>query len=194
MQVSEIKDMIAHIGQVTAALEEAYIENGGEVTAETEQMEVDKAAMQEMLEGEGIDALGRWLKSKEDAKKALKAEKDAIARQMEATDRTIDYIKSLIYDACAAAGIVKAKGTCYSFTPYVSRSYVVDKEQLRERYAATVDKAIREAGVPEYITVSLTASGAKATEVGLRDEDLTLIGIETKQTVKFLKPRASKED
>lgn len=193
MQVSEIKDMIAHIGQVTAALEEAYIENGGEVTAETEQMEVDKAAMQEMLEGEGIDALGRWLKSKEDAKKALKAEKDSIARQMEATDRTIDYIKGLIYEACAAAGIEKAKGTCYSFTPYVSRSYVVDKEQLRERYAATVEQAIRAAGVPEYVGVSLTASGAKATEVGLRDEDQTLIGVETKQTVKFLKPRASKE-
>lgn len=194
MQVSEIKDMIAHIGQVTGALEEAYIENGGEVTAETEKLEADKEEVRALLEGEGIDALGRWLKSKEDQKAALKAEKDSIARQMEATDRTIDYIKGLIYDACTAAGIEKAKGTCYSFTPYVSRSYVVDKEQLRERYAATVEQAIRAAGVPDYVTVSLTASGAKATEVGLRDEDLTLIGIETKQTVKFLKPRASKED
>ena len=194
MQVSEIKDMIAHIGQVTGALEEAYIETGGEITAETEKLEADKEEVRALLEGEGIDALGRWLKSKEDQKAALKAEKDSIARQMEATDRTIDYIKGLIYEACAAAGIEKAKGTCYSFTPYVSRSYVVDKEQLRERYAATVENAIRAAGVPDYVTVSLTASGAKATEVGLRDEDQNLIGTETKQTVKFLKPRASKED
>lgn len=194
MQVSEIKDAIARLGEVTAALEEAYIDNFGEVTEETEKMETDKAAMQDLLEGEGIDALGRWLKSKEDKKKTLKAEKDSIARQMEATDRTIDYIKGLIYEACAAAGIEKAKGTCYSFTPYVGRTYVVDKEQLRERYAATVENAIRAAGVPDYVTVSLTASGAKATEIGLRDEDVTLISTEERQTVKFLKPRASKED
>lgn len=193
MQVSEIREAIARLGVVTGALEEAYIENGGEVTAETEKLEADKEEVRALLEGEGIDALGRWLKSKEDQKAALKAEKDSIARQMEATDRTIDYIKGLIYDACTAAGIEKAKGTCYSFTPYVSRSYVVDKEQLRERYAATVESAIRAAGVPEYVGVSLTASGAKATELGLLDEDASLIAVDNRQTVKFLKPRASKE-
>jgi hypothetical protein len=191
MTVHEIKDAIARIGQVASALEEAYIDHGGEVTAGTEALEVDKASLQDLLSGEGIDALGRWLRSVEDEKKALQAEKDSIQRQIAAKDRTIDYIKGLVYQVMTATGQDKAKGTCYSFTPYLSHKVELDQEILKANYGDAVEKAIRAAGIPDYIGVSLTASSQKAAELAEGDEGL--FRTVTAGSVRFVKPKADKE-
>ena len=193
MDNKEINAALAALGSLGYQLENAFMENGGEVTEELQAQLDQQENLRLLLEGEGIDSLGRWLKSVQDRAAALKAEKDAIARRIAACAKTEEYVKFQIRQILDATGKDAAKGTCYSFTPYVSRSYIVEKEQLRERYAATVEQAIRAAGVPEYVGVSLTASGAKATELGLLDEDASLIAVDNRQTVKFLKPRASKE-
>ena len=93
MDYKEMNQVLATLDQATIALEETYMENEGEITEETEQMEQEISGLQELLTTEGIDLLGGWLKAKEDKKKSLKAEKDYINRQMAAIDETIEFIK-----------------------------------------------------------------------------------------------------
>ena len=86
MDYKEMNQVLANLDQAINTLEETNIENEGEVTEETEQMEAEISGLQELLSTEGIDLLGGWLKAKEDRKKSLKAEKDYITRQMAAIE------------------------------------------------------------------------------------------------------------
>ena len=176
------------------ALEDLYIENEGEVTEETEQAEAEISGLQELLSGEGIDMLGGWLKAKEDRKKALKAEKDYITRQMTAIDGTIDFIKDKITEVLKKTGKDKVKGERgYSFTASHSVKTEVDKDVLKALYADKVEEAIRAAHIPAYVGVSLTASSTKASEFGVLEGDEEIFTTTEKDTVTFRKPKASKE-
>lgn len=186
--------VLADLDQAINTLEETYIENEGEVTEETERMEAEISGLQELLTTEGIDLLGGWLKAKEDKKKSLKAEKDYITRQMAAIDETIEFIKAKVNQVMRATGQEKVKGERgYSFAATTSVKTEVDKDILKATYAARVEDAIRGAGVPEYVGVSLTASSTKAKEVGVRDGDEDIFVTTETPTVRFTKPRASKE-
>lgn len=190
MKIEEIREAIARIGQAADALEEAYIDNGGEVTEETEAMEQEIGLLRDLIAGDGIDTLGRWLKGKEDAKAALKAEKASIQRQMDAVDRTIAYIKEQLYIAIRACGLEKAKGSCYSFTPYTSSKTSVNTERLRELYLERARQAVAGAGIPAWVGVTLTASASLVPE----GEPLPdVFEVTTADTVKFLKPRNVKD-
>ena len=157
-------------------------------------MEAEITGLQDLLTREGIDLLGAWLKAKEDRKKALKAEKDYITRQMSAIDETIDFIKSKVNQVMVATGQEKVKGDRgYSFTATISTKTEVDKDVLKSAYAGIVEDAIRAAGVPAYVGVSLTASSTKAAEVGIQDGDEQIFVTTEKPSVRFTKPRASKE-
>ena len=194
MDYKELNQVLADLDQAMVTLEETYIENEGEVTEETEQMEAQISGLKELLTGEGIDLLGGWLKAKEDKKKALKAEKDYITRQMAAIDETIEFIKDKITDVMKATGMEKVRGDRgYSFTATKSVKTEVDKDVLKRCYGEIVEAAIREAGVPAYIGVSLTASSTKAKEDGLLDGDEDIFVTSTKDTITFRKPKASKE-
>ena len=194
MDYKELNQVLANLDQAVFQLEETYIENDGEVTEETERMEAEITGLQDLLTREGIDLLGAWLKAKEDRKKALKAEKDYITRQMSAIDETIDFIKSKVNQVMVATGQEKVKGDRgYSFTATISTKTEVDKDVLKSAYAGIVEDAIRAAGVPAYVGVSLTASSTKAAEVGIQDGDEQIFVTTEKPSVRFTKPRASKE-
>ena len=194
MDYKELNQVLADLDQAMVTLEETYIDNEGEVTEETEQMEAQISGLKELLTGEGIDLLGGWLKAKEDKKKSLKAEKDYITRQMTAIDETIEFIKDKITDVMKATGMEKVKGDRgYSFTTTKSVKTDVDKDVLKRCYGEIVEAAIREAGVPAYIGVSLTASSTRAKEDGLLDGDEDIFITTTKDTITFRKPKASKE-
>ena len=194
MDYKELNQVLANLDQAVYQLEETYIENEGEVTEETERMEAEITGLQDLLTREGIDLLGAWLKAKEDRKKALKAEKDYITRQMSAIDETIDFIKSKVNQVMVATGQEKVKGDRgYSFTATISTKTEVDKDVLKSAYAGIVEDAIRAAGVPAYVGVSLTASSTKAAEVGIQDGDEQIFVTTEKPSVRFTKPRASKE-
>ena len=94
-------------------MEEEYIENGGEVTDQTLAMEENIERMKVLLTTDGVDSLGRWLKSKEDQMKTLKAEKESVTRQIKSCENTIDYIKEMVNMVLVATGQEKVKGTCY---------------------------------------------------------------------------------
>ena len=194
MDYKEMNQVLATLDQATIALEETYMENEGEITEETEQMEQEISGLQELLTTEGIDLLGGWLKAKEDKKKSLKAEKDYITRQMAAIDETIDFIKDKVTEVMKATGQEKIKGDRgYSFTTTHSVKTDVDKDVLKALYADKVEEAIRAAHIPAYIGVSLTASSTKANELGVLEGDEEIFSTTEKDTVTFRKPKASKE-
>lgn len=194
MDYKEMNQVLANLDQATIALEETYMENEGEVTEETEQMEAEISGLQELLSTEGIDLLGGWLKAKEDKKKSLKAEKDYITRQMAAIDETMDFIKDKVTEVMKATGQEKIKGDRgYSFTATHSVKTDVDKDVLKALYADKVEEAIRAAHVPAYVGVTLTASSTKANELGVLEGDEEIFSTTEKDTVTFRKPKASKE-
>jgi hypothetical protein len=194
MDYKEMNQVLANLDQAINTLEETYIENEGEVTEETEQMEAEISGLKELLTGEGIDLLGGWLKAKEDRKKSLKAEKDYITRQMAAIDETIEFIKTKVNQILVATGQEKVKGARgYSFAATISSKTEVDKDVLKRAYGDMVENAIRAAGVPAYIGVSLTASSTKYAESGVIGEDEDIFVTTEKPSVRFTKPRASKE-
>lgn len=189
-----MKKVLADLDQAMATLEEIYIENEGEVTEETEQMEAQVSGLKELLTTDGIDLLGAWLKSKEDKKKSLKAEKDYITRQMAAVDDTIDFIKTQVNHVLVSTGQEKVKGDRgYSFAATTSVKTEVDKDVLKYNYDFKVEQAIRAAGIPDYVGFSLTASSTKAKEVGVQEGDEDIFVTTEKPSVRFTKPRASKD-
>lgn len=194
MDYKELNKVLADLDQAMFTLEETYIENGGEQTEQTEQMEQEISGLQELLTKDGIDLLGAWLKAKEDRKKSLKAEKDYITRQMDAIDETIDFIKTKVNQVLVATGQEKVKGDRgYSFAATTSTKTEVDKDVLKALYAEKVEEAIRAAHVPAYVGVTLTASSTKAADLGVVEGDEHIFVTTEKPSVRFTKPMASKE-
>lgn len=189
MNTQEINAALAALTHTSWDLEAAYIENGGEITAETEEMEAKLAAVKELLTTEGVDSLGRWLKAKQDEIVAAKAEKAAADARIKALQRTEEYIKSEISRVLIATDTEKVKGTYYSFAQATSTKSSVNQEAIDAKYLAAAEKAIRKAKVPEYIQVAL-----KTTSTALKEaEALEFLEITETPSVKFTKPRAVKE-
>ena len=196
MNYNDIQDALATLARLSEELEERYIENEGEVTQEAEELEEKKAAVADLLSGDGIDSLGRWLKYKEDEMKTWKAEKDAAARKVKSVQNTIDFIKAIISDVMKATGAQKVKGNFYSFTAYVSERTSVDMEELNERWLGIAEKGAREMGLPGYIDIELKTTATKIQEWAPTHDGqgIAFLCTETADAVRFTKPRASKED
>ena len=194
MDYKEMNQVLANLDQAINSLEELYIEGGGEITEETEQMEEHISGLKELLTKDGIDLLGAWLKAKEDRKKSLKAERDYITRQMAAIDETIEFIKGKVNQVMVATGQDKIKGDRgYSFAATTSVKTEVDKDVLKTIYADRIEEAIRTAHIPAYVGVTLTASSTKAAEFGVVEGDEEIFHTTETPSVRFTKPRASKE-
>ena len=195
MDYKELQQALSQLEEVMNNLEELYIMNEGECTEESERMEVEVDTLKELLSGDGIDMLGRWLKSKEDRKKSLKAEKDYITRQMASIDKGIEYIKSMINKVMVTTGLEKVKGDRgYSFATTTSTKTDINKDVLKALYADKVEEAIRLAHIPAYVGVTLTASSTKATELGVVEGDEDIFVTMSKPSVRFGKPKANTED
>ena len=195
MDYKEMNQVLANLDQAVNSLEELYIEGGGEITEETEQMEEHISGLKELLTRDGIDLLGAWLKAKEDRKKSLKAERDFITRQMAAIDETIEFIKGKVNQVMLATGQDKIKGDRgYSFAATTSVKTEVDKDILKTIYADRIEEAIRNAHIPAYVGVTLTASSTKAAEFGVVEGDEEIFHTTETPSVRFTKPRASKEE
>lgn len=193
MNNADIREALSKLQEMEYLLEQEYDNNGGEVTDFTEQQEQSIAALRELLTTEGVDSLGRWLKSQEDKIKTLKAEKDSVTRQINNVNTTIDYIKGQIHNVMTQTGLDKVKGTFYSFAPTMSVKTEVNKDVLKAAYEQRVKEAMLQAQIPAYIGVTLSASTTKAKEVGLVDGDEQLFTETTNPSVRFTKPRANKE-
>lgn len=195
MDYKELNQVLVNLDQAINTLEDLYIEGEGEVTEETEQMEDHISGLKELLTRDGIDLLGGWLKAKEDRKKTLKAEKDYITRQMAAIDESIEFIKGKVNEVLVATGQEKIKGDRgYSFAATTSVKTEVDKDVLKTIYADRIEEAIRAAHIPAYVGVTLTASSSKAAEFGICEGDEEIFHTTEKPSVRFTKPRATREE
>ena len=194
MNNKEINSMIESLNASMWAFENYMVENDGVCDEASDQMEEQIGILKDLLTTEGIDSLGRWLKAKEDEIKSLKAEKDYITRKINAATGTIDYIKSQMNKLLKASGMEEIKGANgYKFQVTTSTKTEVDKDVLKTIYADRIEEAIRAAHIPAYVGVTLTASSAKAAEFGIVEGDEEIFHTTEKPSVRFTKPRASKE-
>ena len=191
MNTQEINEAIAKLNGLTWDLENAYIENGGEVTEETEKMEAVLAEVKGLLNTEAVDSLGRWLKAKQDEIKTAKAEKAAADARIKSLQKTEEYIKSLVSRVLIATQTDQVKGTYYSFSQSTSTSTSVLTEELDKKYLEKVTKAARKAGLPECVDVALKTNVTRLQEAG--EKMAKFVEVETNPAVKFTKPRAAKE-
>lgn len=191
MTHAEIREALINLDITMQVLEEEYIENGGEITTSTEQKEAQIESLKHLLKTDAVDSLGRWLKGKQDNVKSLQAEKAYIDRRIQAEKRTSEYIMSLIHTAMVAAGEEKVKGqNGYSFALSQSTTTSVDQELLEEKWQAEVENLAREAGMPDYVTISLKAKKSLVPE-GLELPDI--FQQTTTDTVAFRKPKKATE-
>ena len=194
MNNKEINSLIESLNASMWAFENYMVENDGVCDEASDQMEERIGILKELLTTEGIDSLGRWLKAKEDEIKSLKAEKDYITRKINAATGTIDYIKTQMNKILTAAQMEEIKGANgYKFQVTTSTKTEVDKDVLKTIYADRIEEAIRAAHIPAYVGVTLTASSAKAAEFGIVEGDEEIFHTTEKPSVRFTKPRASKE-
>lgn len=187
-----MNQVLANLDQAMSLLEETYIENEGEVTEETERMEQEIEGLRELLTKDGIDLLGGWLKAKEDKKKALKAEKDYITRQMSAIDETIAFIKAKITKVMEATGLEKVKGDRgYAFKAITSVKSEIRKDALNDAFLEKAQVGARMNGLPDWVEVQLKTTTTELREAG--GEALAFLEETSTPTITFTKPRASKE-
>lgn len=195
MNNKEINSMIESLNASMWAFENYMVENDGVCDEASDQMEEQIGILKDLLTTDGIDSLGRWLKAKEDEIKSLKAEKDYITRKINAATGTIDYIKSQMNKLLKASGMEEIKGANgYKFQVTTSTKTEVDKDVLKTIYADRIEEAIRAAHIPAYVGVTLTASSTKAAEFGVVEGDEEIFHTTEKPSVRFTKPRASKEE
>ena len=194
MNNKEINSLIESLNASMWAFENYMVENDGVCDEASDQMEEQIGILKDLLTTEGIDSLGRWLKAKEDEIKSLKAEKDYITRKINAATGTIDYIKTQMNKILTAAQMEEIKGANgYKFQVTTSTKTEVDKDVLKTIYADRIEEAIRAAHIPAYVGVTLTASSSKAAEFGIVEGDEEIFHTTEKPSVRFTKPRASKE-
>lgn len=194
MNNKEINSLIESLNASMWAFENYMVENDGVCDEASDQMEEQIGILKDLLTTEGIDSLGRWLKAKEDEIKSLKAEKDYITRKINAATGTIDYIKTQMNKILTAAQMQEIKGANgYKFQVTTSTKTEVDKDVLKTIYADRIEEAIRAAHIPAYVGVTLTASSTKAAEFGIVEGDEEIFHTTEKPSVRFTKPRASKE-
>lgn len=201
MNNTEINNAIAELYRTANTLEELYIENEGEVTEDSAQLEEQLEAIKTLLNGDGIDSLGRWLKGKEDERATLKAEKAAIDRRIKATERTIDYIKFQVGEVLRATGCEKVKGLSYSFAQATSTKTSVNMDIIDNQFLDAATDAARDAGLPSFIDVALVTNVTKIKDFienlpegeDLEFDPFTYINETTTPTIRFTKPRVAKE-
>lgn len=199
MNAQEIKQIIADISRTKWQLENALEENGGELTEELLAQVDNLEDMKALLSGEGIDDLGRWLKSVQDEIAARKAEADAAARKVKNLKGYEDYVKSLIGQAIDALdlptndkGEKVAKGAFYGFKRTSSTKSQLDAEALDAAYLDLVTEAARNAGLPSCIDVALKTNVTRLNEAGGQYQ--YYVQETTSPSLSFSKPRANKKE
>ena len=184
-----IKETIAEITRRKWELENALEENGGELTDELLQAADALEEMKALLAGEGVDELGRWLKSVQDEIATRKAEADAAARKVKNLKSYEDYVKSLIGQALDAIGEEKVKGSFYGFKRTTSTTNAVNYEAIEQDWGAIAEDAFREAGLPDWLHITFKSSVKELQEA---DAD-NYLETTTAPALGFTKPRAAKE-
>ena len=190
MNAQEIKATLAEINRKKYELEAALEENGGELTPELlESLEILED-LKALLAGDGVDDLGRWLKSVQDEIATMKAEADAAARKVKALKGQEDYVKFLIGQALDAIGAEKVKGQYYGFTRKTSTTNKVAQEELEAAYNPAILAALGDL-LPGWLHIQLKTTATELKDAG--GDALAFLETTEAPAIGFTKPRASKD-
>ena len=190
MNAQEIKATLAEINRKKYELEAALEENGGELTPELLQSLEILEDLKALLAGDGVDDLGRWLKSVQDEIATMKAEADAAARKVKALKGQEDYVKFLIGQALDAIGAEKVKGQYYGFTRKTSTTNKVAQEELEAAYNPAILAALGDL-LPGWLHIQLKTTATELKDAG--GDALAFLETYEAPAIGFTKPRASKE-
>ena len=192
------RELIDQIARAKWELETALEENGGELTPELLEASDTLDEMKALLAGEGIDDLGRWLKSVQDEVAARKAEADAAARRLKNAKAYEDHVKGIIGQAMDLLdldtnknGEKVAKGSFYGFKRTTSNKSSVKQDDLDAHYLEIAQVGARMNGLPDYINVVLKTTTTELREAG--GNALDFLEETSTPAISFTKPRASKE-
>ena len=190
MNAQEIKATLAEINRKKYELEAALEENGGELTPELLQSLEILEDLKALLAGDGVDDLGRWLKSVQDEIATMKAEADAAARKVKALKGQEHYVKFLIGQALDAIGAEKVKGQYYGFTRKTSTTNKVAQDELEAAYNPAILAALGDL-LPGWLHIQLKTTATELKDAG--GDALAFLETTEAPAIGFTKPRASKE-
>lgn len=190
MDYKQIKEAVSRLNELENNLAYEYEDNGGEVTASTEAKEEEIAILGQLIEGEGIDDLGRWLRSLEDREASYKDEAAKLSRLRKQNKETIDFVRFEVGRILRTLGKDKVKGTLYSFKQTTSVTVCSNDKAIEEDWLDKVRSAAKEVGLPDYVGIKLSGSVTAAKAL---DELPEYFVSECKETSAFTKPRKTAE-
>lgn len=193
MKVREIRDILDRLREEKFRLQAELEDNGGEVTESVLSREEAIASLKTLLlSKEGVDSLGRFLRSNQDEVQGFKDEKKHLDSLIKKTEGYNDFLLGLIDEILKECGVENAKGTLgYSFTTHTSVTTSADTKMLRERFLKRAQEAVLKAGIPSDVTLSLSASISKVSEGSEIPEwyNISSVGRAT-----FRKPQRAKDE
>lgn len=167
--------------QARAALEEMYEENGGEVTAETEEMSAELEELEQIqrqIAEEFVkfpDEYAAWFKDVEAQKAVIQAQRKAIEEeqkkvlakydaQIKKKDSTLEWIKQNMEAAMILAQVEKfdkkKTGGMFSIYFQTSKSVDVDEAVALKKYEDSINKL--RATLPDWLTLNTKISKSVA--------------------------------
>lgn len=167
--------------QARAALEEMYEENGGEVTAETEEMSAELEELEQIqrqIAEEFVkfpDEYAAWFKDVEAQKAVIQAQRKAIEEeqkkvlakydaQIKKKDSTLEWIKQNMEAAMILAQVEKfdkkKTGGLFSIYFQTSKSVDVDEAVALKKYEDSINKL--RATLPDWLTLNTKISKSVA--------------------------------
>lgn len=196
MTPREINEILRRLQEEKWRLQQELEENEGEVTESVltrEQAIKDIKAL--ILSPEGVDSLGRLIRSNKDDIETFKGEKKAVETKIKKTEGYNDWLLELVDECLKECECDKASGKLgYSFTQHTSVTTEVDKKMLKDMFYERAMEAIRATDIPQDVTITLSASVSLLPEGADRPQwyNTTTIGRATPRMPK--KPKEPKKE
>jgi hypothetical protein len=196
MTPKEINEILRRLQEEKWRLQQELEEGEGEVTESVltrEQAIKDIKAL--ILSPEGVDSLGRLIRSNKDDIETFKGEKKAVETKIKKTEGYNDWLLELVDECLKECECDKALGKLgYSFTQHTSVTTEVDKKMLKDMFYEKALEAIRATDIPQDVTITLSASVSLLPEGSERPEwyNTTTIGRATPRMPK--KPKEPKKE
>lgn len=196
MTPREINEILRRLQEEKWRLQQELEENEGEVTESVltrEQAIKDIKSL--ILSPEGVDSLGRLIRSNKDDIETFKGEKKAVETKIKRTEAYNDWLLELVDECLKECECDKASGKLgYSFTQHTSVTTEVDKKMIKDMFYEKALEAIRATDIPQDVTITLSASVSLLPEGSERPEwyNTTSIGRATPRMPK--KPKEPKKE
>lgn len=196
MTPREINETLRRLQEEKWRLQQELEENEGEVTESVltrEQAIKDIKSL--LLSPEGVDSLGRLIRSNKDDIETFKGEKKAVETKIKKTEGYNDWLLELVDECLKECECDKASGKLgYSFTQHTSVTTEVDKKMLKDMFYEKALEAIRATDIPQDVTITLSASVSLLPEGSERPQwyNTTTIGRATPRMPK--KPKEPKKE